>query len=456
MKLKNLLCGALLSTALAGVANAQTAIESKRIVNGLNYPVFVTHAPDDCERLFILEKRGRIRIYDLVDDVLLSTFFLNIDSIVGGGTSTQDERGLLGLAFHPEYVDNGYFYVYYTNNSSDTVVARYTVSSNPNVANSSSAYQLMTFDQPYTNHNGGCLAFDCNGYLCIGTGDGGLFDDPGNRAQDITNQRHGKILRIDVDGGTPYGIPPENPYVGQTGDDEIWLHGLRNPWRFSFDRETGDLYIGDVGQGSREEIDVVACNIPSGNFGWRCMEGNNCYLSGCTCNSSSLIDPIIDYPTSSGRCVTGGYVYRGCAIPDLAGTYFYADYSSTNIWSLKWNGGTGYTDFQNRNELETSANGYGVDNIASFGEDCHGELYIVDQSGGEIFKIIPASGEVDCTPPLIGDANGDCVVNGADLTLVLGFWGTSNPNADVDGNGLVNGADLTVCLGYWGRTCDNP
>ena len=455
MKLQNLLCGAFLATCLAGSASAQ-AIDTKRIVSGLNYPVAVTYAPGDSERLFIVEKRGDIRVFHIGDNALRSTFFLNINSIVGGGSSTSDERGLLGFAFHPQYEDNGYFYVYYTNNSSNTVVARYTVSSNPEVADSSSAYQIMTFSQPYSNHNGGCLAFDCNGYLCIASGDGGLYDDPGNRSQDITNQRLGKILRIDVDGGSPYAIPQENPFVGTTGDDEIWHWGLRNPWRFSFDRETGDLYIGDVGQGSREEIDVVACDSPGANFGWRCMEGNNCYLSGCTCNSSSLTDPIIDYPTSSGRCVTGGYVYRGCAIPGLEGTYFYADYSSTNIWSLKWNGGAGYTNFLNRNELETSAGGYGVDNISSFGEDFYGEIYIIDQSGGEVFKIIPAEGETDCTPPLVGDVNGDCTVDGSDLALVLGFWGSSDGNADVDGSGTVGGEDLTLVLGSWGRTCDDP
>jgi glucose/arabinose dehydrogenase len=456
MKLRNLLCSAILATSFAGFADAQS-IDTTRVTSGLSRPVRVTHAPGDPDRLFIVEKQGRIRVFHIPDDQLRSTYFLNIDSIVGGGTSTSNEQGLLGIAFHPSYESNGYFYVYYTNNSGNTVVARYTVSSNPEVASSSSAYQIITFSQPYSNHNGGEIQFGPDGYLYIGTGDGGSGNDPGNRGQDITNNKLGKILRIDVDGGSPYAIPPGNPFASSSGDDEIYMYGLRNPWCFSFDGETGDMYIGDVGQNAREEINVIAAGSGSGaNLGWRCMEGAGCTgLSGCTCNSSSLTDPVYSYNQSSstGWCVTGGYVYRGCAIEGLEGTYFFADYSSTNIWSFKWNGGTGYTNFSNRNELESSLEGYGVDNISTFGEDYHGEIYICDQSGGELFKIIPASGEVDCTPPLQGDMNGDCLVDGTDLSIVLGFWGQSGPEGDANGDGNVDGGDLSIVLGFWGGEC---
>ena len=456
MKLRNLLCGAILATSFAGMASAQ-AIDTTLVANGLSRPVRVTYAPGDPDRLFIVEKQGRIRVFHIPDDQLRSTYFLNIDSIVGGGTSTSSEQGLLGIAFHPEYENNGYFYVNYTNNSGSTVISRYTVSSNPEVASSSSASTVMTISQPYSNHNGGDIQFGPDGYLYISTGDGGSGNDPGNRAQDITNQKLGKMLRVDVDVSSGYSIPADNPFVGVTGDDEIYMYGLRHVWCFSFDRETGDMYMGDVGQNAREEINVVAAGIGAGaNLGWRCMEGAGCTgLSGCTCNSSSLFDPVYSYNQSSstGYCVTGGFVYRGCAIEGLQGTYFFADYSTTNIWSFRWNGSTGYTEFANRNELETSLEGLSVNNISTFGEDYHGEIYICDQSGGEVFKIVPATGDTDCTPALQGDVNGDCIVNGTDLSIVLGFWGSAGPSGDANGDGTVDGTDLSIVLGFWGSEC---
>jgi glucose/arabinose dehydrogenase len=455
MSFKNLLCGLGLFLAAAGQANAQS-IDTMRIANGITRPVEIAHAPGDDSRLFIVEKQGRIRIINLETNTLLSTPFLDINSIVGGGTSTGDERGLLGLAFHPNYAQNGYFFVYYTNNSSDTQISRYSVSSNLNVADSSSAKSIMNIDQPYSNHNGGCIKFDCNGYLLIGTGDGGSGNDPGNRSQDITNQLLGKILRIDIDtaNGVPYAIPADNPFVGVTGDDEILHYGMRNPWKIYVDPETCDLYIGDVGQNAREEIDIVSGDLRGANFGWRCMEANGCTgLSGCTCNASSLTDPVYSYNQgSNGYSVTGGVVYRGCAIPDLQGTYFFADYGSTNIWSLRYSGGS-YTGFLNRNELETASGGYGVDNISSFGTDANGEVYIADQSGGEIFKIIPSSGDVSCETYPNGDINEDCLVNGSDLAIVLGFWG-STTGGDLDGDGVTGGSDLAIVLGFWGATCE--
>ena len=462
MKLKHLLCGALLTAAVAGIGNAQT-IDTKRVVNGLSRPIYLTAAPGDDDRLFIIEKQGRIRVFSISENNLRSTNFLNIDSITGGGTSTSSEQGLLSMVFHPDYVNNGYFYVYHTTNSGNAQITRYSVSGNPEIANSSSASPVITINQPYSNHNGGQLCFGPDGYLWIFTGDGGGANDTQQYAQDITNQKNGKILRIDVDSvSSGYAIPADNPFVGVTGDDEIMHYGLRNPWRSSFDFETGDLYIADVGQNAREEVNVVHYTEKGLNFGWRCMEGNRCTgLSGCTCNASSLTDPVYEYQQSgsTGFCITGGYVYRGSAIPGLDGTYFFADYSTTNIWSFKYNGSGGYTNFANRNELEV-AGSYGVDNIGSFGRGPCGEIYILDQSGGEVFKIIDvANPDAECNaePPVVcdGDVNGDNFVDGTDLSIVLGFWGSCNDcPADINQDGQVDGSDLSVVLGYWNNDCD--
>ena len=249
-----------------------TGFTSIRLVTGLARPVQVVAPPNDFDRIFIVEQRsgstGRIRIFNLDTNTLNSTPFLSLT------VSTSSEQGLLGLAFHPNYDQNGQFYVNYTASNGDTYIKRYTVSSNPDIADSGSGYTIMTIDQPYTNHNGGWLGFGPDGYLYIGTGDGGSGGDPGNRAQDITNQKLGKMLRIDVDGGLPYSNPPSNPFVGITGDDEIWAYGLRNPWRCSFDSETGDLWMGDVGQNAYEEVSFQPVTSTGGeNYGWRCYEG---------------------------------------------------------------------------------------------------------------------------------------------------------------------------------------
>ncbi|MCZ6492810.1 MAG: PQQ-dependent sugar dehydrogenase [Planctomycetota bacterium] len=296
-----------------------------RVASGLNRPVFATHAPGDFSRLFIVEQRGVIKILDLATKMVLAEPFLDIDVLVGGPNDNFDERGLLGLAFHPDYQTNGYFYVNYTNNSSDTSIRRFTVSGNPDIADPASFFTLLTISQPFANHNGGWMGFGPNDdYLYIATGDGGFFCDPGQRAQDITNQLLGKMLRIDVDGddfpkdiNRNYAIPPDNPFVGVTGDDEIWAYGLRNPWRSSFDRETGDLYIADVGQNAREEIDYQPAASRGGeNYGWDCEEGTECANSvspdcagtanGCSCGDPTLVNPIHEYTHSFGFSITGG------------------------------------------------------------------------------------------------------------------------------------------------------
>ncbi len=444
-------CGtlALIPSAHAGGVVPLTTV---RVAGGLDHAVFVTHAPNDPDRLFIVEKQGRIKILDLTTNMLLATPFLDIDSLVGGGLSSGDERGLLGLAFHPDYQSNGFFYVNYTNNFGTTAVQRYTVSGNRDVADAGSGLTLMSVFQPFTNHNGGWLGFGPNdGFLYISTGDGGSGNDPGNRAQDITNQKLGKMLRIDVDGdngpGGNYGIPADNPFVNEVGDDEIWAYGLRNPWRPSFDRATGDLYIADVGQGAREEINFQPNDSTGGeNYGWRCMEGNGCTgLSGCTCNDPALTDPIHEYFHNVGRSITGGYVYRGCAIPSLQGTYFFGDFGSARIWSFTFDG-VNMTNFTQRNfELSPSSDGFPIGAIASFGEDNDGEVYIVDRAGastGEFFKIV-----AEC----VWDTSGSGSVDVPDLLFLLASWGT-NPGGppDFDGDGVVAVRDLLALLANWG------
>jgi len=373
-------------------------LASVRVVSGLARPIFVTHAPADTARVFVIEKQGRIRI--LKNNALLPAAFLDIDPIVGGGTSDFSEQGLLGLAFDPGYASNGYFYVDYTDSIGSIVIARYHVSADPDVADPASALILMTVPHPTnTNHNGGWIAFGSDGYLYIATGDGGSGNDPPGNAQN-TAVLLGKMLRIDPSGddfpadpSRNYKIPPANPFAapGNTGADEIWDYGLRNPWRNSFDRLTGDLWIADVGQSAREEVDFEPAGSGGGrNYGWRCMEGFSCTgLTGCTCGSAALTPPILDYDHSFGCAVTGGYVYRGAAIPDLQGTYLYADYCSARVWSFLYSGSiTGFTE---RTSELAPGFGLSIGSIASFGEDTAGEFYICDQSDGEVYRIVPAT-----------------------------------------------------------------
>ena len=365
--------------------------------SGLNQPVHITHAGDGTGRLFVVERSGLIRI--VKGEVLLGTPFLDIAARVGDQDS---EQGLLSVAFPPDYSSQGIFYVYYTDNSGDTVVARYQVTPDPDVADSGSEEIILTIEQPYTNHNGGQLAFGPNdGYLYIATGDGGSGGDPQNNAQNPASLL-GKLLRIDVEptqaisanhsvylpilftGNGPtevhgsYKIPSDNPYTQTSGyRGEIWALGLRNPWRFSFDRQTGDLYVGDVGQGSYEEIDYQPASSSGGeNYGWRIMEGFHCYNAGA-CDTSGLVLPVVEYDHSLGCSVTGGLVYRGGDYPDMQGVYFYADYCSGRIWGLKHDGAT----WQGALLLETSHR------IASFGEDEAGNLYLTDYFDGDIYMI---------------------------------------------------------------------
>ena len=457
------LAAAAATLALVSAADAQVVnIRTDQIVSGLSFPTYVTHAPGDTSRLFILQKGGAIRIFDLTTNTLLPTPFLTVT--VAGGTSESDERGLLGLAFDPGYAKNGQFYIYYTGTSTN-VLARYTRSAaNPNVANAAGVV-MMSWADPFTNHNGGWIDFGPDGNLYMGVGDGGSANDPNGAGQNL-NTRLGKMHRIKptVGGAAPYyTIPADNPFVGGvTTDDEVWAYGLRNPWRSAFDRENGDLYIADVGQNAIEEINFQKAGAGAGrNYGWRCMEGLSCTgLTGCTCNGPTLTLPIKTYThvtgTTGGFSITGGYVYRGCAIPGLQGTYFYADYVTNNVWSFRLNRDTGVqTEFTVRNtQITPSLDGFAVNQISSFGQDANGEMYVVDQGTtagqGAIYKIVPTTGNTPCTPPCnVADIDCNGVVDAADLAAVLNNWNGIG-TGDLNDDGGVDAADLAILLNNWG------
>lgn len=352
------------------IVNSQS-VNLEEFVTGLTSPVEITNANDS--RLFVVQQNGIIKIIQ-PNGAVNPTNFLNIDSkIIFGG-----ERGLLGLAFHPQYSTNGYFFVYYNNPSGNVVVARYSVSStDPNIADPNSEKILLNIPKPFDNHNGGSIHFAPDGKLWIITGDGGSGGDPNNNAQN-KNVLLGKMLRIDVDATGPYNIPPDNPFAGTAidGADEIWAYGLRNGWKFSFDLTTGNVMIADVGQGAIEEINKMPITQAGLNYGWRCYEGNNSYNpAGCPAQSTMTF-PIAVYDHSGGKCsITGGYVYRGSQYPSLQGKYFFADYCSTQIGIL------------DNNNTITWTSAYTGNNFSTFGQDSQNELYVAAVNSGKIFKI---------------------------------------------------------------------
>lgn len=341
---------------------------------GFASPVDIENCGDS--RLFVVEQDGLIKILN-ANGTTNATPFLNVTAL----TNQSGEQGLLGLAFHPNYASNGFFYINYTRISDGaTVIARYSVSAgDPNSANATGTI-LLTIPQPFANHNGGTLKFGPDGYLYIGMGDGGIGGDPGNRAQNI-NELLGKILRIDVNSGVPYGIPPNNPYAGVAGADEIWAIGLRNPWKFSFDRQTGDLWIADVGQNLYEEVNRAASTESGLNYGWRCYEGNTAYDTSAGCPVQSVTKaPLIITTHAAGFCsVTGGYVYRGSLFPNFQGKYFFSDYCKSQIGMSDNTGSVTFSQTFTGN------------NFVSFGEDTSGELYVVSIGNGTIYKIVDSS-----------------------------------------------------------------
>ena len=346
-------------------------------VAGVVFPLYLTSPPGD-SRLFIVEKGGVIRI--VKDGSLLPSPFLDLSSKVSGGP----EQGLLGLAFDPGYATNGRFIVHYTDVSGNTTLSAYRVSAtDPDQADPATETILLTVEQPFPNHNGGQILFGPDGMLYLGLGDGGSGGDPGGRGQSLADLL-GDILRLDVSSGTSYTVPPDNPFVGQTGPrPEVWSYGLRNPWRFSFDAATGDLYIGDVGQNVWEEVDVVAAAAGAGrgaNFGWNVTEGRHCYASP-GCDTSQFTMPVLEYSHAQGCSISGGYVYRGAAIPALQGHYFYADYCQGWVRSFRLENGQAVDAHQ----WPTLAPGGAV---PSFGQDAAGELYVMN-SEGRVFRIVP-------------------------------------------------------------------
>lgn len=470
-------------------AIAQGAISGlQRTAGGLSAPVFATHAPGDTERLFVLEKGGEIKIVDLATNAVTSTFLDITD------TDSAGEGGLLGLAFHPEYSmagasGFGKFYVYVTvDNGGDTSlgpvspfsshIREYSVSeSDPNHADANSKREILSFVQPQSNHNAGWIGFSpVDNYLYVMSGDGGGGNDNDSghtaeigNAQDVTNNFLGKALRIDVNGddfpadaNRNYAIPSTNPFVGTDGDDEIWAYGLRNPYRASFDRLTGDLWIGDVGQSAREEIDFQPASSDGGeNYGWRLREGDNQTPSVGGPIPPDYVAPVYDYrrstpsgepPGYEGEAVNGGYIYRG-PDPDLQGLYFFSDSDIRNIWHFDPANPDGTV--LNIESL-LGSNFDSVGRMVSFGEDAKGNVYIVDYGGG-------ASGEIwriATDNLLVGDFNADGHVDNSDFSLWHDSFGDvadgTPPPADANGNGVVDAADYTIWRDNLGASVHDP
>jgi glucose/arabinose dehydrogenase len=363
-------------------AAAEIALET--VLTGLANPVRLV-APAGDDRLFVVQRAGLIRVFD--QDGTDRGVFLDLTA----ETRLTNERGLLGLAFAPDYATTGSFYVSYTDdsptNSTNSEIWRFRVSTDPDVADPASGELLLSIFQPQSNHNGGHIEFGPDGMLYIGIGDGGGANDTANNAQN-PELLLGKLLRLDVSGAGLPSIPPDNPFVGLPPRDEIWATGLRNPWCFAFDRLTGDLYIADVGQATLEEVDIQPASSAGGeNYGWRRMEGTNCFNPPVDCNDGSLTLPVYEYDHSSNRCsISGGYVYRGPGMPSEDGNYFFADFCTSEVWTLRWTAGGGLERPVDRTPELTRD--FALSGLASFGQDGLGELYVIENGPGRIHRII--------------------------------------------------------------------
>jgi glucose/arabinose dehydrogenase len=365
-------CGA--GTPLTGIPS----LTARLVASGFRNPLDLQVAPGDRERLYVAEQDGRIRV--VRGGQLQPTPFLDISGRIRSG----GERGLLGLAFHPQFAANRRFFVNYTDRQGDTHIAEFRATS-ADAADPDSERTLLLVPQPFANHNGGGLAFDTSGRLLIGLGDGGSGGDPLGNAQSLDTLL-GKVLRIDVDAGVPYAVPPDNPFRSTSGAlPEIWAYGLRNPFRFAVDPATGDLYVGDVGQNRVEEIDVGLASRRGGeNYGWNVLEGSQCYSPPSGCDRTGLTAPVYEYRHPEGCSVTGGVVYRGCRMPDLAGTYFFGDFCTGLVRSFRLANG------QATELREWTGTLRGVDSPTAFGVDADGEIHVVDYDG-EVYRIEPAS-----------------------------------------------------------------
>lgn len=425
------------------LAAGSELIDAVRVASGLSNPLFAASPPGDPDRLFIVEQHtGRIRILDLDTGQLAADPFLDLpdSSLAGGG-----EQGLLGLAFHPNYASNGLFYVNLTNAAGDTEVREYR-RADANHADAGSGRLILGFEQPFTNHNGGWMGFGPDGFLYIASGDGGSGGDPQNNAQNL-NSLLGKMLRLDVNGddfpgdaARNYAIPAGNPFAGATpGADEVWLYGLRNPWRASFDSATGNLWIGDVGQGAREEIDAIAAGLGGLNLGWKFKEGFATFSGN---PPAGLTDPILDYdrttPLYSGVSVTGGYVYRGPGGMD--GLYVFGDFGSANLWSVSYAPGGQAQDFLNRNAQLVLSGGGDIDQIASFAVDGTGRLYLIGLDG-DIHRLSPRATAGDGLDYLRGEEGNDSIVGGFGFDDVHGNMGNDTVSGGQGHDWVVGGKD---------------
>ncbi|MSR28574.1 MAG: hypothetical protein EXS03_03235 [Phycisphaerales bacterium] len=452
--------GVLVMTA-AIPASAQT-LTTSIVATGLTKPMEVASPPGDAARLFVLEQRGIVKL--IKNGVLQATAFLNIDSTV----PEQTYSGLFGIAFHPDYASNGKFYLHHTTGTTSAIIVwivEYTRNAtNQDIADTASRRVIMRIASPSTQgyHLGGTLIFGGDGYLYIPLGDGGYTGDPqgGTRSQSMTSL-WGKILRVDVNGddfpadaSANYAIPPTNPYVGgmSTVDDPIYAKGLRNPFRCSRDPLTGTLWIGDVGGTVREEVDVFDPTTEAGaNFAWNCVEGTLCTSNAnCSCPSASLKAPVYEYTHSVGLSITGGTVYRGCAIPALEGQYLFADYQNSKAWRMNLSTGSPVV-------TDITAQLAPVSGPVCIGADASGELFIVNHTAGTVRRITsnpaPPDSDADGIPDSCevrpGDVNGDGVVSAADLSLILAGWGASGPT-DLNGDGTTDSLDIGIVLADWG------
>ncbi|MSS71304.1 MAG: glucose sorbosone dehydrogenase [Candidatus Latescibacteria bacterium] len=428
--------------AISARGDSLADLQVRRVFSGLSFssPVYLTHAGDRSGRVFVVEKAGLIRVFPGRDDATQARTFLDLRGRVNSGPS---EAGLLGLAFHPQYGTNRRFYVYYTYGNLTSRFSEFQVSGDPDQADGTSERVLFEVAQPASNHNGGQLTFGPDGYLYIGLGDGGGGGDPFQNGQNLKSLL-GKVLRIDVDsrtGALGYGIPGSNPYAGNASGwrEEVWAWGLRNPWRFSFDRLTGRLWAADVGQNQWEEVDLIE---KGQNYGWNRMEGAHCYAPSTGCDTTGLTMPVWEYSHGQGQSITGGYVYRGTRLSRLTGVYFCGDYVSQRIWGVRYEGGR---------VVESRQVAQGPASISSFGEDEAGEVYIVGYEG-RIYVLDDPRGP---TPTSAADFNGDGEVNFDDFFALAAVFGQQAAGAaakfDLDADGTVGFGDFFIFADSFGK-----
>jgi len=441
-----------ITLAVGATAAGAPPATTRLVAAGFNQPLDIAALPGHSNQIVVLERAGLLRIADTVTGVVRAAPFLDMTALV----CCDPEGGAIGMTLSPDYAQSGHFYVLHTDSpTSDCVVTRFTVSADPFVADALSAHPVLRYPREFSGHNGGWIGFrPTDGMLYISSGDSGdgVVSDPENAAQTLVNDKRGKMLRVDPSGddfpadpGQNYAIPAGNPLAGVAGDDEIWSFGLRNPWRCAFDPATGDLYIADVGQDLREEINFEAAGATGlRNYGWRCTEGTACTgLSGCACNGTGLTPPVFEYPHSGSPCdsITGGVVYRGAAVPEFQGRYFFADFCTDRVWSLKVVGGAATDPAEHTADFALGAPAH---SIVTFGTDGAGEMYMADHDAGTIHAIVPRC---------LSDFDGNSYVNGDDFDAFVDLFVHGDIGADIDGNSFVNGDDFDLFAGAFASGC---